>query len=108
MKQRSSAQRRRFTKQERTNWLTQYRSSGLTQQAFAAQHGLKLGTLVQWLARERRRPRPRPTSFVEVPLGRDREAQSWVAEISWPSGRRVRLGADAPKSWLGTVLKGAR
>jgi hypothetical protein len=108
MKQASSSQRKRFNKQEQGDWLRRYRGSGLTQGEFAAQHGLKLGTLVRWLAKERRRMMARPTSFVEVPLGRERESESWVAEVSWPSGLRVRLGAAAPKSWLGSVLKGAR
>ena len=100
--------RRRFTKQERVNWLTRYRSSGLSQREFAAKHRLKLGTVVRWLARERRPKIPEPASFVEVPLGRVGQPESWVAELTWPSGLRVRLGTTAPKSWLGAVLKGAR
>jgi hypothetical protein len=50
----------------------------------------------------------RGASFVEVALGGVDRPESWVAELTWPSGLRVRLGAAAPKSWLGTVVKGAR
>ena len=80
----------------------------MTQREFAVKHGLKLGTLVQWLVKERRSGAARPASFVEVPLGRVGQPESWAAELTWPSGLRVRLGATAPKSWLGTIVKGAR
>ncbi len=108
MKQRTTAQRRRFTKEERAKWLVRYRGSGLKEGEFAAQHGLKAGTLVQWLAKERRSTLAGSASFVEVPFEPVGEPQGWVAELTWPSGLRVRLGTGAPKSWLGTVLKGGR
>ena len=108
MKPKNSSQRRRFTKRERSNWLSRYRSSGLSQREFAVKHGLNLGTLVQWLVKERRRASAPPASFVEVPLGRVGQPEDWVADLTWPSGLRVRLRTDAPKSWLGIVLKGAR
>ncbi len=108
MKQRTAPPRRRFTKQERANWLVRYRASGLKQGEFAANHGLKVGTLVQWLAKERRGTLAGSASFVEVPFEPVGAPEGWVAELTWPSGLRVRLGTTAPKSWLGAVLKGAR
>ena len=107
MKQASSSQRRRFTKEERSKWLIRFRSSGLTQREFAARNGLKWGTLVQWLARERRASTP-PSSFVEVALPPVGSSEDWVAELNWPSGLRLRLGASAPRNWLGMILKGVR
>ena len=41
--------RRTFTGDERADWVSRFRSSGLTQPEFAREHGLKLGTLQRWL-----------------------------------------------------------
>ena len=59
--------RRTFTGDERADWVSRVRSSGLTQAEFAREHGLKLGTLQRWLygrgapaARKRKPPVPAP------------------------------------------------
>ena len=56
-----------FTGDERADWVSRFRSSGLTQPEFAREHGLKLGTLQRWLygrgapaARKRKPPVPAP------------------------------------------------
>ena len=41
--------RRTFTGDERADWVSRFRSRGLTQPEFAREHGLKLGTLQRWL-----------------------------------------------------------
>lgn len=43
---------------ERAEWISLYRSSGLPQEQFAPQHGLKLGTLQRWLRQERQQSSP--------------------------------------------------
>jgi len=45
----SSRDRRTFPGEERAEWVSRFRSSGLTQPQFAQAHGLKLGTLQRWL-----------------------------------------------------------
>ena len=56
-----------FTGDERADWVSRFRSSGLSQPEFAREHGLKLGTLQRWLygrgapaARKRKPPVPAP------------------------------------------------
>jgi len=46
---------RHFTADERAEWISRYRSSGLSQRRFVRQHGLVLGTFQQWLYRAQRR-----------------------------------------------------
>jgi len=57
--------RRRFTAAERDAFATAYRKSGLTQRAFAAQAGISVASLSQWLRRAKRREET--PGFVELP-----------------------------------------
>jgi transposase-like protein len=57
-----------------------------------------------------RKPRRTPrTTFREVrlpALGPGRAG--WVAEVTWPSGVTVRLGASAEAAWIGALLEAVR
>jgi lambda repressor-like predicted transcriptional regulator len=55
MEKTSIQHRRYFTANERAEWISRYRASGLSQRGFVQQHGLVLGTFQQWLYREHRR-----------------------------------------------------
>src|SRR5207302_272864 len=93
---RSKQHRPVFTPEERAQWVSRFRSSGLTQVQFAQQHGLKLTTLQRVLAAapllahlsllaNRRRKRPKVLLFAGSGL--------WVCAIrlakgtfGWPQG----------------------
>lgn len=47
----TSPRRKRRSRQEVDAWVERYRQSGQTQTAFAAEHGIKVETLRQWLYR---------------------------------------------------------
>ena len=126
-----------FTAEERENWVSRFRSSGMTQPQFAREHDLKLGTLQRWLygrgahAEPMRKPSapedrshrierkavaihrklrrtPRAT-FREVVLPPPGPARAgWAAEVTWPSGVTVRFGAGAEAAWIGAVLEAVR
>ncbi len=134
--------RRTFTGEERAEWVSRFRSSGLTQPQFAQAHGLKLGTLQRWLygrglipAVKRKLPRvggegdgagptgrtagllPRnrrlapKAGFQEVampPRWSDDASAEWAAEVTWPSGISVRLGARAEAAWIEALLGAVR
>jgi hypothetical protein len=57
-----------------------------------------------------RKPRRTPSAtFREVmlpPLGPG--SAGWAAEVTWPSGVTVRVGAGAEAVWIGTVLEAVR
>ncbi len=94
---------------ERAEWITQYRSSGLRPAQFAEQHGLKLGTLRRI---QKEGPGSSPGSetsgFQELLLPSVAAAGPWVAEVQLPDGVVVRLGVAATPSWIASLLKTVR
>ena len=97
-----------FGPDERALWVSRYRSSGLTQAQFAQQHGLKLTTLRWWIYGPRRKQQQSATGFREVAVSPLWPAGAWAAELTWPSGMTVRLGARAEVAWIEALLKVVR
>jgi hypothetical protein len=93
-----------ITPEERAEWVSRYRSSGLTQVQFAQQHGLKLTTLQWWIYGQRRKQQPSTLSFREITVSPQWPGGVWAAEVTWPSGVTVRLGARAEASWIEALL----
>jgi hypothetical protein len=101
----SKPDRPSFTLEERAEWVSRYRSSGQTQAQFAKQHGLKLTTLQWWIYGQQRK-QPHPTAaFREIAVSPQWSGGVWAAEVTWPSGVTVRLGAQAEASWIDALLK---
>jgi hypothetical protein len=98
------------SRQERTAWMTRYRSSGLLPQPFAEQHGLKLSTLRRWIQQEgySRLPNAEAAGFQELLLPSVSPAGGWAAEVQLPDGVVVRLSAAATSSWIVALLKTVR
>lgn len=59
--------RKRFSATQRSDLLTAYQRSGLTQRAFAAQAGISLGSLAVWLRRSKAALSGPPPGFQELP-----------------------------------------
>ena len=95
---------------ERAEWITQYRSSGLRPAQFAEQHGLKLGTLRNWIQKEGPGSSlgSETSGFQELLLPSGAAAGPWVAEVQLPDGVVVRLGVVATPSWMAALLKTVR
>jgi transposase-like protein len=93
MKHFSTRPRRRFIADERANFVALYRQSGLTQSAFARRHGIKLGTIQQWLWRLKTQPPSNRHGFQEliVPL----TSSPWAAEIRLSQEVTIQLGLEA-------------
>lgn len=108
-----SGRRRRATTEERQRWIDAWEQSQQTQAEFAAQHGLSVGTLRNWL-RQASRPsadeRPHP-KFVEVDLerlvGSEATARpgSWEFEIRTSGGWIVAVAPGTPVERLRAVLE---
>jgi transposase-like protein len=101
---------RRRTSEERQEWLARYRQSGLSQREFCERHPLPLSTLTYWLRRERRQPQESP---LEAPALQELSlpallgaspASAWVAELSVPGGRILRLAAGVPPGLVPQLL----
>jgi hypothetical protein len=95
---------------ERAEWITRYRSSGLRPAQFAEQHGLKLGTLRRWMQEEGPRGSlgSETSGFQELLLPSVAAAGPWAAEIQLPDGVVVRLGVTATAPWIASLLKTVR
>ena len=78
---------------ERARLVSQFRASNQTQEAFAAAHGLNVGTLRGWLYRRDARRAPR--AFVEVALP---PPCNVVVELA--AGVRVQFSVMPPVAYL--------
>ena len=95
---------------ERAEWIARYRSSGLRPPQFAEQHGLKLGTLRNWIQKETHESSlgRETTGFQELLLPSVAATGPWAAEVQLPDGVVVRLGVVATPSWIAALLKTVR
>ena len=101
MKQAPNPGRRRFTAEERANYVELFHRSGMTRQAFAEANGFHAITLGQWLRQARansKAPRKSPTTFKELPLPAC--PLGWSAEIALGAGVSVRLRGAATTELL--------
>ena len=106
MKPLSIHPRRRFTADERAHFVALYHQSGLTQNAFARQHGIKLGTLQQWLCRLKTQPasaRPRFQELIVPPT-----SSPWAAEIRLSPEITIQLGSQATGQLIAQLLGSLR
>lgn len=108
--------RRRATAEERQHWIEAWEQGQQTQAEFAAEHGLSVATLRNWLRRagsEGSREPARP-KFVEVDLGRLVGPQAspgptaWEFEIRTPGGWVVAVACGTPVERLQAVLEALR
>jgi hypothetical protein len=104
MKQRAS-----FSREQRSQYLEEYRQSGLTITAFAKQHeGLSRSLVSAWLRRYvRRAPQAvlagqalKAVPLQEISLSQVFGQPAWAAELVLPGGLTVRLGANALEQLL--------
>jgi hypothetical protein len=79
--------RKHRTPAQRKQLLADYRRSGLSQHAFAAQAGVGVSTLQLWLRQERGAPSAQATTFVPLP--------NLLAQGPAPAVYRLRLVSGA-------------
>lgn len=105
--------RRRATAEERQHWIDAWEQGQQTQAEFAAEHGLSVATLRNWLrraGREGTQQTVRP-KFIEVDLDRligqrpSTGSVTWEFEIRTPLGWVVAVAPGAPVERLQAVLE---
>lgn len=87
--------------------IQQWRESGLTQSAFAQQHGFRSWQVSYWVARFTERNNTTP--LVPVRVKRDApDNQAPALTLHSPSGWTVTIPPSLPAAWLGELLRSLR
>lgn len=95
----TSPSRKRRSRREIEAWLERYGQSGQTQAAFAAEHGIKVGTLRQWLYRRRPNEAKSEGQLLPVKVVEDRGRVSGIL-VRFPEGVEVEFVRDVEISDL--------
>ena len=94
--------RHRRTPTQRKQLLARFHQSQMTQEAFAARHGIGVSTLGKWLHRESQKSL-QPVKFREVTL--PKPAPRWPVEVVSPHGWIVRLQTGSDVQMLPSLLR---
>lgn len=93
-KSKRGAARRRWSAAERARWVREYRASGLSQERFAAQARLSVGTLRGWIYK-RAAGDAGAGGFASVQLVGGHAARGRAAvTVRWPHGVEVAVDLD--------------
>jgi len=97
---------------DRESWVSRYRTSGLSLQRFALEHGLRPTQLHYWIYGKRSRSSDsQPLVQARLPQiawGELLPPPAWAAEISLADGSTLRVNATAPAGWVAEVVKHLR
>ena len=92
------AGRRRWTRAKRAQVLRAYRASGLTQEKFAGQAGIKIGTLRAWIYKQPTAGGDEPGGFAPVRIvggaGPSTRTTRGAVTVRWPQGIEVEIAVD--------------
>lgn len=110
----------RSPRRSRSEWareVVRWRSSGRSAADYAAEHGLKAGTLLWWSAQLKRKPTlaaahdATPVAFLPLRVREAKSARSAAeaasVEVILGNGRRVRVVGDVDVAQLERVLSAA-
>ena len=97
-----------YSFQERAEWVSRYRASGIGLKRFAAANGLKLLQLHHWVYGKRssaaKRLKTHLPAFREIRVAECLGAVPWSAEIGLRDGTVVRFRVDADPAWAAALL----
>ena len=102
MRSKSRSRRRRWSSEQRDQFLAAFHESKMTQRDFANSHGVGLSTLSKWLRLERNVV-PAKVKFQEV--GLLSPASRWPVEVVSPQGWIVRLQNGSAVEMLPELLQ---
>jgi hypothetical protein len=98
----------RVSRVERERLLGAYRASGLTQEKFAAQSGIKVGTLRTWIYKRRTPAVAGNGSFAPVRIveGSHPATNSRGAvTVRWPQGIEVEIAVDLDRAGVASLVR---
>src|SRR5476649_580674 len=102
MRSKSRSRRRRWTSEQRDQFLVAFHENKMTQREFATSSGVGLSTLSKWLRLERK-VAPTKVKFKEV--GVLNPTSRWPVEVVSPQGWIVRLQNDSAVQMLPELLQ---
>ena len=95
---------------DRERLLTAFARSGLTQEAFAQEHGVPVSTLRSWIYRRREamaeqklEPRLLPVQVVDAPAAMQRDEAAPV-ELSLASGLTLRFSVGTDARYIAAIV----
>lgn len=95
--------RRRWTREERQQWLDSYHKSGLDRETFCEQHGLSRKRLQIWLRKQRQMP---PIVLQELPKSvSPANGVTPVMEITIAPGVHARIFKGCESGLVAQILK---
>jgi transposase-like protein len=96
------------TAEEKAEWVRRFIESGLSIRKFSTQHALPRMSLWRWVNKARAETVPVRScavpAFTEIKLLPSVERSDWVAELSLPNGKVLRLSKEVPASMLEQLL----
>ena len=102
MRAKSGSHRRRWSSEQRDQFLAAFHESKMTQRDFANSHGVGLSTLSKWLRLERK-VAPAKVKFREV--GLLNPPSTWPVEVVSPQGWIVRVQNGSAVEILPELLR---
>jgi transposase-like protein len=97
--------RRRWSPAERARWLREYRASGMSQEKFAEQAQLSVGTLRGWIYR-RAAVDAGAGGFAPVQVvGGHAPRERAAVTVRWPHGVEVELAVDLGEAGLRRLMR---
>jgi hypothetical protein len=100
------AWRRRWTAQEKSDWISRFEESGMSGLTFSRKMGLPYSSFCLW---RRQVPAHSPaarTGFAEVRVAIP--AVPSIATVHLPSGARLEIAVGADPAWIGAVIQAAQ
>lgn len=98
----------RRSRAERVEVLRAYRASGLTQEQFARQAGIKLGTLRGWIYKQPGLGREAPGGFAPVRIvggTRTNQPTRGAVTVRWPQGLEVEIAVELDRAGLEQLVQ---
>ena len=99
--------------EQRAQWVRRFLESGLSIRKFSAQNQLGYQSLWRWVQKRKANEatdgameaRSVVPAFAEIKLAPSVERAEWVAELSLPNGKVLRLAKDVPACLLEQLLR---
>lgn len=101
-------QRRRYTAEEKKQFLALYCKSGLTQVEFAREHDLKVCTFQQWLPLRKSPTKSPGPLFKELVLSPQINTPAWSTEILLSDELTIRFGANVSVTFMAELVNTLR
>lgn len=96
-------QMRRYTAQQRAEFLKQWKESGQSQRVFSSEQGISYTSFNNWIRAETERREQKPGGFVALNIKPD--SSGVFAEVRTAKGAVLRLYREVPAQYLREIVR---